>query len=148
MDHKYDHQINRYRHRFLHERFSKLSVTRAEAPYLIRIIKAKTIAMNDLISELPFHKSHTTRAIKQLVKDGYVIKEVNPEDKRAFILKPTEAGMRVGEEVNAIFKSWEELVGQTITDEERKVIDHITYKVYRFLKSYYHEEDVPDEIDD
>lgn len=148
MDHKYDHQINRYRHRFLQERFSKLSVTRAEAPYLIRIIKAKSMAMNDLINELPFHKSHTTRAIKQLVKDGYVTKEINPEDKRAYILKPTDEGMRVGEEVIAIFKAWEDLVGQTITNEEKKVIDNITYKVYRFLKAYYQEEDIPDEIDD
>lgn len=142
---EYDHMINKYRHRFLDERFKELEVSRAEAPYLMRISREGKIKMNTLISELPFHKSHTTRAINQLVKDGLIIKETNPEDKRAYVLSVTERGKLVGEKVKSIFNDWDDLLNTVITDEEKEVLKNLTKKIYHLLRNYYNEEDTINE---
>ena len=142
---EYDHMINKYRHRFLDERFKELEVSRAEAPYLMRISREGKIKMNTLISELPFHKSHNTRAINQLVKDGLIIKETNPEDKRAYVLSVTERGKLVGEKVKSIFNDWDDLLNTVITDEEKEVLKNLTKKIYHLLRNYYNEEDTINE---
>jgi len=144
---EYDHMINKYRHRFLDERFKDLEVSRAEAPYLHKIYKEEKMKMNSLISELPFHKSHTTRAINQLEKDGLVIKEINPEDKRGFVISITEKGRTVGGKVKKIFTDWDDMVNTVITDEERQVLSNLTKKIYHLLREYYGEEDTINEID-
>ncbi len=145
---EYDHMVNKFHHRFLSERFKDMEITRAETPYLLRIFKAGKIKMNTLISEVPFHKSHSTRAINQMVKDGLLIKEINPEDKRGYYLSITEKGRILGEKVKKIFSDWEELVGQAITEEDKRVIDNITRKIYYVLLDYYNEEDTINEIND
>lgn len=145
---EYDHLVDKYHHRFLSDRMKALGISRAEAPYLGRIAKAGTIKMNTLITELPFHKSHSTRAISQMVEDGLILKEVNPEDKRGYYLSITEKGKIKAEKVKQIFTDWEELVATVITDEERKVIQNITKKIYHLLLDYYGEEDTINETND
>ena len=137
--------IGKYRRRFLDERFKDLDITHAEAPYLMRISCAEQIKMNDLISELPFHKSHTTRAITKLVDDGLITKEINPDDKRAYVLSVTEKGKATGQKIKQIFRDWDNLIDQSITDEEKEVMQKVTMKIYHFLRDYYHEEDTINE---
>ncbi|MBN2876247.1 MAG: MarR family transcriptional regulator, partial [Bacilli bacterium] len=107
---EYDYLITKYHHRFLDEHFKELEISRAEAPYLHRISKAGKMKMNDLIAELPFHKSHTTRAINQLEKDGYIIKETNPDDKRGYLLSVTQKGIELKDKVHKIFTDWDDLI--------------------------------------
>ncbi len=144
---EYDHMINKYRHRFLDEGFKDLEISRAEAPYLLKIYKEGKMKMNSLISELPFHKSHTTRAINQLEADGLIIKETNPEDKRAYLLSITAKGIDTGKKVEKVFSSWESMVDTVITDEERTVLKNLTKKIYHLFREYYGEEDTINETD-
>jgi len=137
--------INKYRHRFLDERFRGFEISRAEAPYLLKIYKEEKMKMNTLISELPFHKSHTTRAINQMEKDGLIIKETNPEDKRAYVLSITEKGRELGSRIKKVFTDWDDLVNSVITDEEREVLANLTKKIYHLLRDYYNEEDTINE---
>ncbi|MBN2541065.1 MAG: MarR family transcriptional regulator [Bacilli bacterium] len=144
---EYDYLITKYHHRFLDEHFKELEISRAEAPYLHRISKAGKMKMNDLIAELPFHKSHTTRAINQLEKDGYIIKETNPDDKRGYLLSVTQKGIELKDKVHKIFTDWDDLIDTVITDEDRMVLTNLTKKMYHLLREYYGEEDMINEID-
>ena len=144
---EYNHLVNKYQHRFLSERFKDLEISRAEAPYLHRISRAKNIKMNDLISDLPFHKSHTTRAINKLVEDRLITKIINPEDKRGYLLSITDKGLEVAKKVAQILVEWDELISTVITEEERQQIINVTKKVYHLLLEYYGEEDLLNEVD-
>ena len=144
----YDHAVNKYQHRFLHERLKDLGVSRAEMPYLLRIHKAGGhMLMNDVVGEVFYHKSHTTRAITKLVNDGFILKETNPDDKRAYILSLTQKGVDVARRVVKVKDEWDQLVNSEITDQARDMISNITKKIYHLLRNYYNEEDTVDEID-
>lgn len=97
--------------------------------------------MNDLIDSMFYHKSHATRSITKLVDDGFIIKERNPNDGRAFILKITESGKEEAKKVIAIMDEFNEMVESVITDEERKILEDITIRIYHKLRNYYNEED-------
>ncbi len=137
---KYDHLINKYHHRFLHEKTKDINVTRADAPYLYRMLKLKKVKMNDLINKIPFHKSHATRSINKLVEDGYILKQIDPDDRRGYILTLTEQGEAVGRRVDEIFAEWEELVSSVITEEEAIFLEKISKKIYDNLKDHYKED--------
>lgn len=142
---QYENLIRKYAHRFLQERMKEINVTRADAPYLYRMLKQKTIKMNELINHFSFHKSHATRAISKLVEDNLITKEVDPEDKRGYILTLTEKGEEVGGKVAKIFTDWEEMVNNVLTDEESKILENISKKIFKMLKEYFKEDNTDGE---
>ena len=97
--------------------------------------------MNDLIESMFYHKSHATRSIAKLVDDGFIIKERDPNDGRAYILKITNAGKEEAKQVIAIMDEFNEMVDSVIEDHERKMINDITIRIYHKLRNYYNEED-------
>ncbi|MFA5420083.1 MAG: helix-turn-helix domain-containing protein, partial [Bacteroidales bacterium] len=80
MYNKMDHRINKFQHRFFEERLEGVGISGPVGGYLMVIFEKKTMKMNDLIEDLPFHKSHATRAINRLQELGYIIKTVDSED--------------------------------------------------------------------
>lgn len=143
---EYDRAIMKYQHRYFDEKFKELPITRAEAPYLGKIAKAgNSVKMNDLISEMVFHKSHATRAIKKMVQDGLIIKKKNPNDLRGYLLSLTELGIETGKKVKSIFNEWDNLIESVLTEEDREVLKNLTIKTYHLLREYYHEEDIINE---
>ncbi|XFA99564.1 MarR family winged helix-turn-helix transcriptional regulator [Candidatus Izemoplasma sp. B36] len=140
---EYDRAINKYQHRFFDERFRELSISRAEAPFLRKIYKlGDSVKMNDLTSEMIFHKSHATRAINKMEKDGLIIKEKNPDDLRGYVLTLTSLGKETAEKADAIIEEWNNLIESIMTDEDRKILKNLTKKIYHLLREYYNEEDI------
>jgi MarR family transcriptional regulator for hemolysin len=144
MNTKRERYINKYHHRFLEKRFKDLNIGRAEAPYIKMINHSSPIKMNTLISNVVFHKSHTTRAINQMVEDGLITKEKDPEDMRSYIITITKKGREVALKVHQILEEWEDLINSALTQEERELLEVMREKVYIKLKDYF-EEGVNDE---
>jgi DNA-binding MarR family transcriptional regulator len=143
---EYDYAITRYHFRFVHDKLSKINVSRAEGQYLNKIHKAGgSVLMNDIVGESQFHKSHATRAINELEENRLVIKEKNPDDKRGYKLSLTEAGKEKAKKVNEVLDEWDSFVNSVITDEEREIMKNITIKIYHLLRNYYNEEDTINE---
>jgi DNA-binding MarR family transcriptional regulator len=141
---KYDHQINKYRHRFFEEKFKNLNINFPEGPYLVKISEAKIIKMNQLNSMFQFHKSHSTRAIQQLADNGFILKEIDPEDQRGYILSITPEGSDMAMKVIQVLNEWETLITSVISEEEKVVIENIQKKIYIKVLEYF-EEDQLDE---
>lgn len=141
MDQKHEKMINKYHHKFLERRLSELNIGRAEAPYIKMIYHESPIKMNQLIANVVFHKSHTTRAINQMVKDGLITKEKDPLDKRSYIITITEKGIEVAESVKRILKDWDELINSALSIEEQEQLKIMREKVFKKLTSYFEEED-------
>jgi MarR family transcriptional regulator for hemolysin len=145
MDSKRERYINKFHHRFLEKRFKDLNIGRAEAPYIKMINHSSPIKMNTLISNVVFHKSHTTRAINQMVKDGLITKEKDPEDMRSYIITITKKGKTVADHVQQILEEWEELINSALSQEEREQLEVMREKVYIKLKDYFEEGDNDEE---
>jgi DNA-binding MarR family transcriptional regulator len=140
----YEHGINKYRHRYFEEKFKNVKINFPEVPYLTKIYEAKVIKMNLLISTLQFHKSHSTRAIQELARHHYILKEVDPEDQRGYILSITKEGEAVAKLVLKVIQEWENLITSVISEEEKKVIENIQLKMYNKVRAYFNEDSQDD----
>ena len=140
MEKRYEHIVNKYHHRFLEERFKDMDINRSEAPYLKVISKYGSIKMNELINKFFFHKSHTTRVVKSLVNQGYILKDVDPEDKRGYILTITEKGKNKASKITKVLNDWENLMDSFLTKDEKEFIDNLHKKIYEQLRVYFKEE--------
>ncbi len=137
MNNQNERMINKYHHKFLERKFKDFNLGRAEAPYIKMIYHQSPIKMNTLISNVVFHKSHTTRAINQMVKDGLITKEIDKDDKRSYIIAITEKGIEVAKQVQKIMEDWEALINSALDEEERILLDKMREKVYQKLKTYF-----------
>lgn len=140
MKNQYERIISKYQRQFLEERFKALEIGRAEAPYINMIHRHSPIKMNTLISKVIFHKSHTTRAINQMVKDGLITKQKDSEDKRSYIITITNKGIETAEKVEEILKDWQQLINNALSEEEREQLNNMRKKVYLYLREYFEEE--------
>ncbi|MFP4477839.1 MAG: MarR family winged helix-turn-helix transcriptional regulator [Candidatus Izemoplasmatales bacterium] len=142
MNTKYERMVNKYHHQFLEKKLKELNVGRAEAPYIKMINYENPIKMNTLISKVVFHKSHTTRAVNQMVEDGLVTKKKDPDDGRSYIISITEKGKEVAKKVESILEDWENLINSALSEEERKQLEVMREKVYYKLKEHFEEDDI------
>ncbi|MBU0997157.1 MAG: MarR family transcriptional regulator [Firmicutes bacterium] len=111
-----------------------------EGPYLIKIQEEKRVKMNHLKNSIPFHKSHLTRVINHLVEKGYILKEIDPEDQRGFIVSITEEGENISKKAMSVVKEWDELLTSVITKEEMNMIDNIQRKMVHKIAEYFGED--------
>lgn len=139
---KYDHMVDRYEHRFFDKNLEKYGLSGPVGVYLMKIYCHHSIKMNTLIGDLMFHKSHATRAIAHLDELGYVIKTVDPEDARGYVLTITDLGKTVAQKVTETARAWEALVNSAITEEEVKILNTITEKVYYKVVEYFAEDPI------
>ena len=62
-------------------------------------------------------------ALKKLEEDGYIEREVNPENRRKYMLKTTSKGDEFVPKFRQISKDWEKEVG--ITEDDQELIERI-----------------------
>ena len=68
-------------------------------------------------------KGNIAKSLKKLEEDGYIEREVNPENRRKYMLKTTSKGDEFVPKFRQISKDWEKEVG--ITEDDQELIERI-----------------------
>ncbi len=135
-----EHRLRRYRQRYLDERLSLLDLTAPQGIFLTQIDQHQSIKMNHIIEMTPFHKSHATRNIQQLSDRGLVIKTIDPEDNRGYLLAVTEAGSTIAKKVIQALEDWDKLCNEALTENEFATLAMIKNKIFQHVSRYFEEE--------
>ena len=98
--------------------------------YILFICKNPGKSQEVIAKELCFNKSSVTRHLSKLEKDGYVTRRVSEKDKRELLVFPTEKMLDMLPEVKKITKRWDNLIAESVSDEEmiifKEILDKIT----------------------
>jgi len=137
---EYEHLLNKYRNRFFDERLAERCLAGPTGFYLMKIASLSPVRMNTVVDETPFHKSHATRNVVRLVEAGMILKTVDPEDQRGYILEATSAGVEAAAYVASVLADWDGLVSSALDEKERASLSDITRKMYLRVKHYFEEE--------
>lgn len=117
----------------------EFSVSMAQLPTLSFLIdnNDKNCISQDFITKsLGVDKASTTRTVKKLIKQGYVIRTRDKKDKRAYNLSLTEEGKNLKLQVMKIMIEWTNIVYDGITQEEIDRLHKITNKMANNIKKY------------
>jgi DNA-binding MarR family transcriptional regulator len=135
-----EHRLRRYRQRYLDERLSLLELSAPQGIFLTQIDQHQPIKMNHIIEMTPFHKSHATRNIQQLSERGLVVKTIDPEDNRGYLLSVTEAGSAIAKRVIQALDDWERLCNEALSESEMALLAIIKNKIFQHVNNYFKEE--------
>lgn len=89
-------------------------------PVLKALLHHDGINQQELSAKLHVDKATTTRAITKLVKNGYVRRERDPEDQRAYRLFVTPKAQEIAPEIRRVLQAWTAILTEGLTDEEKE----------------------------
>ncbi len=121
--------IYRYSQIFFNSELKKYNLGSGQYIFLINLFQNNGISQEQLSDIVKIDKATTARAIAKLVKESYVIREVNDKDKRAYNLYTTPKAESIKNILFRILDSWNKIMLDNFTNEEKEILLKLTEKV-------------------
>lgn len=114
---------------FLSEGLKDYNISSGQVMFLLELYYLDGISQEELSSYLNIDEANTTRAIKKLEKEGYVIRKRDEEDRRVKRIYLTEKALEIKPKVLDLMNQWEEKMLKSLTSVEREVFIDLLKKV-------------------
>ena len=113
------HNMSKNQMKYLNSRIDELNLGH-EMRFIMMIYDNPNISQDDLVSISGNSKANIAKTLKKLEDADYIKREVNPENRRKYMLKTTEKGDEIVPKIRQISRDWEVEVGITDQDNELK----------------------------
>jgi DNA-binding MarR family transcriptional regulator len=122
------HRIGRHLERAL----AAVGVDQAEA-HVLSALGSGPMSVAALVEAVGVKRSTLTNILDRLERRGLVGREINPHDRRSFVIRPTRGGERAAKKVAGAFAAVDKKLAQTTTAEERQAFDAVLAKLKELL---------------
>ncbi len=114
------------------------NVSMAELPILSFLIEEedKAISQESITKALGIDKATTTRGIKKLCNSGYIVREKDKRDKRAYNISITKEGKALKMEIMNMMCKWTDIIYEGLSKEEVDKLKEITDKMTDNIRVY------------
>jgi len=107
-----------------------LNLSSAEGDILFHILAGDSkFTQENLAESLDIGKAAISRAVNSLERKGYLARVRLSEDRRAYIVSPTDKAFSAGKEIKRIYNSLYMNAKKDITDEELESIESMLSRV-------------------
>jgi DNA-binding MarR family transcriptional regulator len=113
------HNISKNQLKYLNLRLADLDLGH-EIRYVMIIYDNPNLSQEDLVNFSGQSKGNIAKIIKKLEDNGYVKREINPQNRRKYMLKTTSKANELVPKIRQISREWEMEVGITDKDNEIK----------------------------
>jgi MarR family transcriptional regulator, organic hydroperoxide resistance regulator len=122
------HRIGRH----LESALAAVGVDQAEAHILSALARGPmTVAV--LVEAVGVKRSTLTNILDRLERRGLVAREINPNDRRSFVVRPTRGGERAAKKVAAAFAAVDSKLRKTTTSRERQAFEIVLARLEEIL---------------
>lgn len=138
---KYISILYRQGNAFLTKKYSKYNIGSGQYMFLIQLYANDGLSQEELSSRLNIDKGTTARAIKKLEDEGYIIREIDEDDKRAYKIFLTEKAKEIKKGFFEILRQWNDILTSGLNVEEVEIVLKLMKKISNNnFSSYYKEE--------
>ena len=113
------HNISKNQMKYLNSHIKDMNLGH-EMRYIMAIFDNPGISQDDLVNMFGQSKATVAKSLKKLEDDGYIKREVNPANRRKYMLNTTSKADELVPKIRKISKDWEKEVGITEEDYELK----------------------------
>ena len=113
------HNISKNQMKYLNSHIKDMNLGH-EMRYIMAIFDNPGISQDDLVNMFGQSKATVAKSLKKLEYDGYIKRDVNPENRRKYMLNTTSKADELVPKIRKISKDWEKEVGITDEDYELK----------------------------
>ena len=110
--------ISRSQSVFRSERLKAEGICAAHHTFILAICLHSGSSQEELSREICLNKSTVARTVGYLEEKGYVRREANLNDKRSFLVYPTDKMLEIFPLVSNITREWNERISEDIPVEE------------------------------
>jgi DNA-binding MarR family transcriptional regulator len=121
---------------YIDKKLEKFNLTIGTYPYLLVLNKNSGISQNEISRELNVDKAMSARTIKKLIELGYIKKEDDEEDIRAYKLYITDKAKNIIPEIIEILDNWTDILVQGNEEETIKTSMKFLQNVFENGKKY------------
>jgi len=116
--------------------FEELHGLSKQELHVLRSVAAKNSMMVKGVSAYcsDMSLSSLTRILNSLEDKGTIIRKLNREDRRSFIVEITDKGREIADQFNEFIEQWAELMLKGLTPAERLMMVELYTKVWATLK--------------
>lgn len=126
---KYISQLYRKGNAFFTKKFESYPIGSGQIMFLVNLYQNDGINQEELAEILSIDKGTTARAIKKLEEEGFIRREKDEKDKRAYKVYITNKAKDIKDEVYTILREWEEILLCNLSKEEIIVIKSLLKKI-------------------
>lgn len=113
--------LYRYGSCYIGKELEKHNIGKGQYTFLVTLLKNDGIRQEDLSDLLNIDKGTTARAVKKLEEEGYVIRKIKPEDKRAYGVYITDKARTISTDIFNILRSWNDIISSDFSEEEKEL---------------------------
>ncbi len=116
---------------FRGERLAKLSLTAAQAPFILHLVALPGQSQEELAMKLHINPSNVARQLSLLEKEGFITREPLEKDKRRLAVYPTDKAREMVPLVRSINALWHDYLTHDMSEEEKDSLENLLEKVRR-----------------
>ena len=113
------HNISKNQLKYLNSQIQELNFGR-EVRYIMLIHDNPNCSQDDLVNIYGESKANVAKSLKKLENNGYITRNMNPENRRKYMLKTTKKADELIPKIRKISLDWEIKVGIDENDYELK----------------------------
>ena len=121
------------------EQAAPYGITAAQVPVIILTCKKPGISQNDVVDEVGLEKSVVAKTIGKLMDNGYITREQNIKDKRAFDLYPTDKALEIYPTLVSHGKICMELLTTGFSENDREILGKLLDRMVNNAKTHFAE---------
>jgi DNA-binding MarR family transcriptional regulator len=118
--------------RHLESALAAVGVDQAEA-HVLSALAGGPMAVGALVEAVGVKRSTMTNILDRLERRGLVRREINPHDRRSFVVYPTRGGARAAKKVTAAFAAVDAKLARATTASERETFDSVLARLREIL---------------
>jgi DNA-binding MarR family transcriptional regulator len=122
------HSIGRH----LEAALTEIGVDQGEA-HVLSVLTGGPASVGALVEAVGVKRSTLTNILDRLETRGLVRREINPADRRSFLVRPTRGGSRAARKVAAAFGDVDARLRRQTTAKERQVFDDVLARLEALL---------------
>ncbi|MDR2698165.1 MAG: MarR family transcriptional regulator [Candidatus Methanoplasma sp.] len=127
--------------RFITERVGDTGLTESQIVFLLVLDTDGGMSLKDMTEKMGVHKSLTTRAVKHLLDNGFVINTAESGKEHSVVL--TAKGTKARKAAIRAFSDLFELILEDLTDEELTVMEQAMSKIRHKMEELSSKEQLP-----
>ena len=122
-----------------------LGICGGQVPYLLRLCRQPGLRQEELARGLYVNKSTAARVISNLEKAGFVERKPSTEDRRCYLLYPTQKALDAVPQIRAIVHGWNDYLLEEFTEEEKEALVNMMARVSKRAQAFIQREGAWDE---
>jgi DNA-binding MarR family transcriptional regulator len=130
--------LNRHCHAYITKHLKDYNLGCGQFSFLLILYDNNGISQDSLSELLYIDKGTTAKAVKKLEEEGYIRREVDSDDRRAYKLYPTEKALELQPHIHEVLDNCNRILSMNFTEEEKELAIRLLRKASKnainFLK--------------